>query len=207
MKKIAVILSFVLLITVFASCKKKEVKMGETSTTSAAAASEKNSTEALEKITEAATTKEVKTTVKTTSAATVPAEQTEQTEQTQEQKVITYISENPENSYIVRVSEKYGSDPQNLIAFITKNSSTPGATVLEFSGKRDSSGNLITTAEELRYLYYVYDGGDIKRASSDGQHNDGYNYVAAKAAIMLGEKYYIPSIPEMREQRRYEDYF
>lgn len=121
--------------------------------------------------------------------------------------VVTYISESPDNKYICRVAEKYGSDKANLIAFIKKNSSTPGATVLEFSGKKDSNGNLIATAEELKYVYEISDNGTNRRASKDGNNNDNYNKVAAKVAYSLGEKFLLPSIDEMREKRRYEDYF
>lgn len=130
-----------------------------------------------------------------------------QTEPTKKNQVITYISENPDNVYICRVAEQYGSDKANLIAFIKTNASIPGATVLEFSGKKDSNGNLIVTAEELRYVYDVSDGKAIKRASSDGKNNDGYNKIVAKAAFALGEKFLVPSIDKMRAERRYEDYF
>lgn len=209
MKKISVILAFVLLITVFASCKRGKIDSNAVNNTSSSQSEQSGSTQPASTVQAAVpkTTDKKENSTEPQRAQSAGTTAPVQTEQTQEQKAVTYISENPDNYYIVKVSEKYGSDPQNLIAFITKNSSAPGATVLEFSGKRDSGGNLITTEEELKYLCYVSDSGDIKRASSDGQHNDGYNYIAAKAAIMLGQKYYIPSIPEMREQRRYEDYF
>ena len=45
------------------------------------------------------------------------------------------------------------------------------------------------------------------KKNSKDTFDDGYSSVAAKVAIMLGQKYIIPSIPEMRESRRYEDYF
>ncbi|MDE5994600.1 MAG: hypothetical protein K2G60_03705, partial [Oscillospiraceae bacterium] len=130
-----------------------------------------------------------------------------ETETKKENKVVTYISENPDNVYICRVADKYGSDKANLMAFIKVNSSTPGATVLEFSGKRDSNGNLVVTAEELKYVYEVSDNGTMRRASSDGKNNDGYNKLIAKTVVKIAEKYLIPSIDEMREKRRYEDYF
>lgn len=210
MKKVAVILSFLLVISIFASCQKKE----NTNTTT------QNSNQ-FDFLT--ATTQEIQTQQEFSQPADnqIQTENTRQTQyqtsqaenQTQEEitqskeKVITYISENPDNIYICKVAEKYSSNKADLIAFIKVNAATPGATVLEFSGKRDENGKLITTVDELKYVYDVPDNGTIKRASADGRSNDGYGYVAAKTAIMLAQKYFIPSIDDMRAQRRYEDYF
>lgn len=211
MKKTAIILSFVLLLTFFASCKKEDKKENVSTTTTTAASELTENYITTQPVTQQQTvlqsTKKSETQPATNAPQTVNNTVSEQTNTSREEKVITYISENPDNYYIKKVAEKYGSDKANLIAFIKTNSSAPGATVLEFSGARDSNGNLITTAEELKYVYDVLDSGAIKRASADGKNNDGYSSVSAKVAIMLAEKYFIPSIPEMRENRRYEDYF
>lgn len=199
MKKISVIVAVTLLICTFASCGKNDADVSETLPPASYSYTDENSE---------AMSQEDKTS-QTGISNTKPTESQTQApiETTKENKVVTYISENPDNVYICRVAEKYGSDKANLVAFISKNSSTPGATVLEFSGKRDSNGNLIVTAEELRYVYDVSDNGTMRRASSDGKNNDGYNRLVAKAAIALAEKYYVPSIDRMRAERRYEDYF
>lgn len=196
MKKIiAVILAAFIILCTFASCKKKSVD--ELSTVIPESSSyyteEGNEISQDSSTVSASLPTEAKTTLKT------PPENNG--------KVVTYISENFDNKYICRVAEKYGSNKANLIAFIKKNSSTPGATVLEFSGQRDSNGNLITTSDELMYVCEVSDNGTIMRASKDGNNNDGYNKVAAKVAYSLGEKFLLPSIDEMRAERRYEDYF
>lgn len=203
MKKIALILTLVLFVTAFTSCKRKQDNEPTTDTVINSDVTENYNTEPY---TQANADNSVSKTeskpVTQTQKNTAPA-----TTQPEAKKVVTYISENPDNTYICMVSAKYGSDKANLIAFIKTNSDFPGATVLEFSGERDANGNLITTADTLKYVYDVADSGSIKRASSDGLNNDGYNSITAKAAIMLGEKFFIPSIPEMREHRRYEDYF
>lgn len=205
MKKLSVILAFVLVITVFSACKK-----GDNEETTTQPDVTQNTTVYSENSTIYEDTTQPNTEISTqmqTAAQTEQVTENQATTTTEASKPVTYISENPDNKYICMVADKYGSDKANLIAFIKANTSTPGATVLEFSGAKDTNGKLITTAEELRYVYDVSDSGTIKRASSDGLHNDGYNSITAKAAMALGEKFFIPSIDTMREQRRYEDYF
>ncbi len=205
MKKLSVILAFVLVITVFSACKK-----GDNEETTAQPDVTQNTTVYSENSTIYEDTTQPNTEISTqmqTAAQTEQVTENQAATTTEASKPVTYISENPDNKYICMVADKYGSDKANLIAFIKANTSTPGATVLEFSGAKDANGKLITTAEELRYVYDVSDSGTIKRASSDGRHNDGYNSITAKAAMALGEKFFIPSIDTMREQRRYEDYF
>ena len=205
MKKISVIIALVILITAFSACKKEDNE--ETTTqpivTQNTTVYSENST--LYEDTTSSNTEN--STQMQTAAQTEQVTENQTNTTTEAAKPVTYISESPDNKYICMVADKYGSDKANLIAFIKTNTSTPGATVLEFSGAKDANGKLITTAEELRYVYDVLDSGSIKRASSDGLHNDGYNLITAKAAMMLGEKFFIPSIDTMREQRRYEDYF
>lgn len=193
-KTVAVFTAVLLLVCTFTSCKKNSTNDPSSEPTASSAYSEVSS--------EATQRNDIHPTVEPTESK-APLE----TESEKENQIVTYISESPDNKYICRVAEKYGSDKANLMAFIKTNSSTSGATVLEFSGKKDSNGNLIVTSDELRYVYDVPDNGTIKRASFDGKNNDGYNRLVAKIAISLAEKYFIPNIDEMREKRRYEDYF
>lgn len=199
MKKISVLIAVLLFVCTFASCGKSDTDLSSTEPTASLSYTTENST--------APTQGNVSQQTDNSTSKPTESQTLRPTESAKENQVVTYISENPDNAYICRVAEKYGSDKANLIAFIKKNASTPGATVLEFSGKRDSNGNLITTAEELKYVYEVSDNGTMRRASSDGKNNDGYNRLAAKVAVALAEKYMIPSIDEMRAERRYEDYF
>ena len=205
MKKISVIIALVILITAFSACKKGD---NEETTTQPIATQKTTVYSENSTLYEDTTSSNTENSTQMQTAAQTEQVTENQTNTTTEAaKPVTYISESPDNKYICMVADKYGSDKANLIAFIKTNTSTPGATVLEFSGAKDANGKLITTAEELRYVYDVLDSGSIKRASSDGLHNDGYNLITAKAAMMLGEKFFIPSIDTMREQRRYEDYF
>lgn len=198
MKKIiAVILATFVILCTFASCKKKNDEGPTFYATESPSFYSKNSSEmtqngvSVSNSTSAPT--EVETTLKT------PPESN---------GIVTYISENYDNKYICLVAEKYGSNKGCLIAFIKRDGSLPkGATVLEFSGATNSEGNIIFSAEELRYVYEVYENGTINCASKNGDRDVGYNKFVAGLYYSLGEKYLLPSIGEMRVGRRYEDYF
>ena len=67
----------------------------------------------------------------------------EDIEKLQQSNAEVYFSDNPNNKYIVRVVDKYGVDPSNLVALVKVNATFPSAMVLEFSGKRDANGELL----------------------------------------------------------------
>lgn len=116
----------------------------------------------------------------------------------------TYYTDNPDNKYIVAVSDRFGVNRNCLVAFVRKNSGTPGATVLQFKGNRDSNGNLITTADELTYVYDVLDTGDIKKTNKDGSDTVGYTKISGRAAYYLVENYIMPKIDEFKKNNRLE---
>ena len=105
------------------------------------------------------------------------------------------------------VVNKYGADPSCLVALIRTNTDTPGATVLQFNGEKDSSGNLIKTEDTPKYVYDVRDSGAIKKASVKKTDNDGYNYAESYVNYKLAIKYIIPQLDEMKKARTYENYF
>lgn len=151
-----------------------------------------------------ASTANVQTEANTNANTTKPPETTENSGK---QTPVTYYSENPNNKYISAVVSKYGVDASTLVALIKTNSSVPGATVLQFSGEKDSNGNLIKTKETLKYVYDVRDSGDIMKASGKKTDNDGYSYVESYVNYNLAVKYIIPQLDEMKKKRTYEDYF
>lgn len=116
--------------------------------------------------------------------------------------VKTYYTDDPNNNYIVTVANKYGVDKGCLVAFVRKNSKTPGATVLQFSGKRDSRGNLITTSDELLYVYDVQDNGTVTKTNRDGSDVEGMPGIAGKYTFELVEKYILPSIDKFKTENR-----
>lgn len=151
-----------------------------------------------------ASTANIQTEANTNANTTKPPETTENSGK---QTPVTYYSENPNNKYISAVVSKYGVDASTLVALIKTNSSVPGATVLQFSGEKDSNGNLIKTKETLKYVYDVRDSGDIMKASGKKNDNDGYSYVESYVNYNLAVKYIIPQLDEMKKKRTYEDYF
>jgi hypothetical protein len=122
--------------------------------------------------------------------------------------VKTYYSDNPDNRYIAAVADRYGVDRSCLVAFIRANSSTPGANVLQFRGNRDSSGNLITTADELVYVYDVFDNGTFRKTNKDATDTEGYSgipfaNVAAKAEYKLTVEKILPDIEKYKTESKY----
>ncbi len=149
-------------------------------------------------------TSNVQTEANTNADTTKPPETTEKSGK---QTPVTYYSENPNNKYISAVVSKYGVDASTLVALIKTNASTPGATVLQFSGEKDSKGNLIKTEDTLKYVYDIRDSGAIKKASGKKTDNDGYSYIESYVNYNLAVKYIIPQLDEMKKERTYEDYF
>lgn len=117
-----------------------------------------------------------------------------------------YFSDNPNNKSIVAISNKYGVKKENLVALIKVNAEFPSSTVLEFSGKIDANGELIMTYEELKNVYEINETNNtIVRASKSGFDNDGVNFVEAKILVTLAKEYFIPELPNLKENKRYPD--
>lgn len=115
-----------------------------------------------------------------------------------------YFSDNPNNKYIVKIVNKYGSDPKNLIALIKVNAQFPSGMVLEFSGKRDADGELIMTYQELKYVYNIDDTTNkITRAGKTGG-NDGVSSMESRITFMLMKEYFIPQLPELKANKNYD---
>lgn len=167
--------------------------------------SESTSTTADAQTTEDNALTDNKTTEKSTAVKTTNPPET--TENSGKQTPVTYYSENPNNKYISAVVSKYGADASTLVALIKTNSSTPGATVLQFSGEKDSNGNLVKTKDTLKYVYDVRDNGTVKKASGKKSDNDGYSYIESYVNYNLAVKYIIPQLDDMKKERTYEDYF
>ncbi len=124
----------------------------------------------------------------------------------EESNAEVYFSDNPNNKYIVAVVNKYGVDSSNLIALIKVNATFPSAMVLEFSGKRDSNGELVMTYSELKYVYNIDEvENTLVRASKNGIGNDGVTFVESKILFMLMDEYFCPILPELKVNKRYPE--
>lgn len=114
-----------------------------------------------------------------------------------------YFTDNPENKYIVRVADKYNLKKENLIALVKVNAEFPSVYVLEFSGKKDSNGELLMTYDEFKYIYEINESKNtIVKASKNGFDNDGVNFVEAKILVTLTKEYFIPELPNLKENKR-----
>lgn len=140
--------------------------------------------------------------VSTTAPAVTPETTAPVADEPTTTAVKTYYTDNPNNKYIVTIADKYGVDKGCLVAFVRANSDTPGATVLQFKGNKDSAGNLITTSEDLLYVYDVQDNGTILKTNRDGTDVEGMPSLAGKAAFSLVEKYIMPDIEKFKRENR-----
>lgn len=114
-----------------------------------------------------------------------------------------YFTDNPENKYIVRVADKYNLKKENLIALVKVNAEFPSVYILEFSGDRDSNGELIMTYEKLKNIYEINESKNtIIKASKNGLNNDGVNFIEAKILVTLTKEYFIPELPNLKENKR-----
>lgn len=121
-------------------------------------------------------------------------------------EAVTYFSDSPNNKYICMIANKYNVDKSTLVALIKVNAEFPGATVLQFSGKKDADGELLMTEDELKYVYGIDDdSGKITRAARKSSQNDGVNFIESSATFLLTEKYIIPELSDLKENRRYPD--
>lgn len=119
---------------------------------------------------------------------------------------ITYYSENINNKYIVEVAKKYDIDKNCLVALIRTNTDNPGATVLQFSGKKDSNNVLLKTEDELVFVYDVDDNTNtIKKASGKVKGNDGYSFAESVAVFHLTKEYILPQLDVMKKERPYQE--
>ena len=116
-----------------------------------------------------------------------------------------YFSDNPNNKYIVKVVNKYGANPDNLIALVKVNAEFPSGLVLEFSGKKDSNGELVMTYAELKYVYNIDDSKNtIVKAGKNGVGSDGVSSLESRVTFMLMKEYFIPQLPDLKANKRYD---
>lgn len=128
----------------------------------------------------------------------------EDREKLENSKAEVYFTDNPDNEYIVAISEKYGVKKENLVALIKVNAEYPTITLFEFSGKRDKNGELIMTYDEFKNLYKIYqEDNKIIKASKSGWSNDGVNFIEAKLNIFLAKNYLIPELPTLKANKPY----
>lgn len=197
----------VLLTVLFVGCS--DTKDNESTTTTT-----ENSTTLIttETITEAQSENQTNKKETTTTTTTTKKSQgnslisDEDMERIENSNAETYFSDNPDNQYIIRISEKYGVKKENLVVLIKINAEFPSATIFEFSGKKDSNGELVMTYDELVNVYEINEEKNtIIRVSKNGLNNDGVNLIEAKIYMTLVQEYLLPELPDLRENKRYPE--
>lgn len=170
------------------------------------------STTVTQSTTETTTEKQTQTTVfddNTTTTTTTkkyqsnPLVSDEDMEKIENSNAEVYFTDNPENKYIIAIADKYGSKKENLVALVKVNAEFPSVYVFEFSGKKDSNGELVMTYEELKFVYEINETQNtIVRASKSGFDNDGVNFMEAKVLVALAKEYFIPELPNLKANKK-----
>lgn len=208
MKKFIYILFFVvMLLLLLTGCTDNKNKDNTTTTTT------ENRVDASSTTTETTTQKqtETQTTIQNNNTTTTttkkyqsnPLISDDDMEKIENSNAEVFFTDNPENKYIVAVSDKYGLKKENLVALVKVNAEFPSVYILEFSGKKDANGELVMTYDELRYMYEINESKNtIVKASKNGLDNDGVNFIEAKILITLAKEYFIPELPNLKENKR-----
>lgn len=211
MKKICFLLCAVFILFSLSGCKKSEPDYIQPLTEATGSVLEADNTSipdgtvGSEPSSVLSTTQKANNTTEPTSAAP-PTTTLSPLENVQNSDVVTYYSENPDNKYICIVANQYGVDKSNLVALIRTKAQNPGATVLEFSGKKDADGQLIKRKSELKAVFEISDSdGTIRKATGKMSGNVGYNYAESLAAFELTKEFVIPQLDQMKEERTYPE--
>jgi hypothetical protein len=85
------------------------------------------------------------------------------------------LSDHHENQYIKLVAGEYNVDTDLLVAIYSV-PDTGNNFVFEFSGKKDSSGNIIKSPDTLKKVYQIDINRNIKVATENGVGNVGVSY-------------------------------
>lgn len=214
MKKYLFALSLILAICLMCvGCSGKNNDDNTTSTTENIIESSTVSTETTENQTEKQTSqttatnnKDNTTTTTTKKSQSNPLISDEDLEKIENSNAEVYFTDNPNNKYIVTISNKYGAKKENLVALIKVNAEFPSAMVFEFSGKKDENGELVMTYDEFKYFYNIDESNNkIIRVSKNGVGNDGVNFVEAQVYLMIAREYLIPELPNLKANKRYHE--
>lgn len=208
MKKVSLLIVTVLIICfLFSGCSENSDDESTTTTTTESyvesSTTETTTEKQTEKQTEQQNENKTSTTTTTKKSQSNPLISDEDMEKIENSNAEVFFTDNPNNQYIVAVSDKYGAKKENLVALVKVNAEFPSATVLEFSGKKDANGELLMSYEELKYVYEINEEKNtIVKASKNGLDNDGVSFVEAKILITLTKEYFIPELPNLKANKR-----
>lgn len=208
MKKVLLLIATVVMLCfVFSGCSENSDDESTTTTTTESyvesSTTEITTEKQTEKQTEQQNENKTSTTTTTKKSQSNPLISDEDMEKLENSNAEVFFTDNQNNKYIVAVSDKYGCKKENLVALVKVNAEFPSATVLEFSGKKDTNGELLMTYEELKYVYEINEEKNtIVKASKNGLDNDGVSFVEAKILITLTKEYFIPELPNLKVNKK-----
>lgn len=94
------------------------------------------------------------------------------------------LSDHFENRYIKQISHDYGVDSDLLVAIYSE-PDTGNNFVLEFNGKKDSSGSVIKSPDTLAKVYLIDKNGGVKIATGKESGNVGVSYAEGLLSISM----------------------
>lgn len=218
MKKILCLLLVLSIFITLTGCLNKDIDNTTTTTSTTEKVTEGDVENSSTTETTTQSDSETSSTIETTSSKSDEKDTTTTTKKSQSNLLISdedlekienseaevFFTDNPDNEFIVAVSEKYGAKKENLVALVKVNAEFPSATVFEFSGKKDSNGELVMTYEEFKFIYEIdREDNSIIKASKNGFQNDGVSFVEAKVYIFLAKNYLIPELPNLKANKPY----
>lgn len=105
------------------------------------------------------------------------------------------LSDHHNNKYIKLVSEKFNVDKELLVAIYAEPDQGNNF-VLEFSGKRDSDGNVIKSPETLTKVYAIDKEKNIAVATGKTTGNIGVSYAEGTLCFNMIKTIVMPQYPE-----------
>lgn len=105
------------------------------------------------------------------------------------------ISDSAENSFIKLIASKYGVSPSLLVAIYAVPDKGDNF-VLQFSGKKDSSGKLIRSPDTLKKVYHIDASKNIQVATGTLFGNEGCNVAESYVVVKMIKEHVMPMYPD-----------
>lgn len=142
------------------------------------------------------TTKKMQnTTARNNSESTTDVQQTIEGLPPLEKTGDNILSDRPDNEFIVLVSEKYNVDPEKLVAIYAVPDNGTNF-VLEFSGERDASGEIIKSPDTLKKIHQIDKERNVTTATGSITGNVGVSYAEGKLVFYLVTNVVMPQYPD-----------
>ncbi len=112
-----------------------------------------------------------------------------------EKKGEPVASDDPENKYIKKISEKYGVNSDLLVVLYTVPDNGDNF-VLKFNGTKDSNGNIVRSPDTLEKIYRVDKNGNVTIATGKVTGNEGVSYAEGILVFNMIKTILMPEYPD-----------